>query len=225
MKFLDDSGLSTFWNNCKSWFGSKVSASKTGNNITVSLYGKTPGQTAGTNEDILLNSTTLSMSKSPITTAAQGTAIPADDITAWSTGSLPSLTISNKSISPVAGFDSGTRPSLTITDTTVLSGYEITPTTGVSGSMDVSDGVLSISFDQVVTNVSGTETTTSVGSGSAWSAGTAPSLSLGESVTIGSAESWNAGTLPALSYDAKSIPNISIDSGTSVVTDISVLNE
>lgn len=224
MAFLDEVGLDTFWNICKGWFGSKVASSKSGNDVTVSLYGKVSGEEPGSNEDVLLTSTTLSLEKAAIPTASQGTAIPADDITSWSSGSLPSLTVTSKEISQVTGFNGGTRPSLTITETPVLSKYELTPTQGTSGSMQVEGGVLSVSFDTVVTSVTGSETTTTVGSGSAWDAGAAPSISFGDPVSVGSASAWNAGTLPSLTYDAKAIPNVSVNSGTDVVTDISISN-
>lgn len=222
MPFLDEVGLNTFWKICKQRFGSKVDATKQQNVITLSLYGKEDTNTDGTDEDHLLTSTQLQLSTASVPTPVAGTAITADDITEWSAGSLPALSTATKSISPVTEFDSGQSPSLTITPTDVLSGYQVNPTTGSAGSMSVEDGVLSISFGTVVTGVSGSPTVSTIGSGSSWSPGSLPQLSLGEAVSIGSVEGWSAGALPALAYSEKAIPNISVSGSTSVITDISI---
>lgn len=87
-----------------------------------------------------------------IGSASVGTAIAADDITAWSAGTLPSLTINS---------------------TTVATG--VSAPTGTAGQAGISNGVLTITNSSVpVTSV--TVNTASIGSASGWSAGTTPSL-------------------------------------------------
>lgn len=97
--------------------------------------------------------TTYTVTSESIGSASTGTAIPADDITAWSQGTLPSITISSVDV-----------------------GTSITPTSGNAPSFSVTNGVLTLSegstpLTGVTLNIS------SIGSASNWSAGTLPSLS------------------------------------------------
>lgn len=87
-----------------------------------------------------------------IGSASAGTAISADDITSWSAGTLPSLTVSN---------------------TNVVTG--VTTAAGTAGRAGISNGVLTITNSSTpLTSV--TVSTASIGSASGWSAGTTPSL-------------------------------------------------
>lgn len=116
----------------------------------------------GTNTTVSFNSTGNKMSINAIDTkytanttsigsASAGTAIPADDITAWSAGTLPSITITSTACDDITAWSAGT-----------------------AASASVSNGVLIITNG---TAPSLSYTAKSVGSASAWSAGTLPSLS------------------------------------------------
>ena len=115
--------------------------------------------------DAVFTDTTYAASTASIGSASTGTTIPADDITAWS---------------------AGTRPSLTVTNTNVIDEFNISMPLA-----EVSEGVLS--FGEASYNY--------------------------HTTTVGSASNWSAGTAPSLSYTAKSIPNIAV-TPTTVVTGI-----
>lgn len=122
-----------------------------------------------------------------------GTAIPADDITAWSAGTLPTL---------------GTAiPADDITGWTANTPTAVTPNTVVSGVNAVQITYDStnerVIFPEYVLN--GGEGQVTNGASATVTAGTAASLSYSaKSIPNVTA----VGTLPSLSYTAKSIPNI-----------------
>lgn len=92
------------------------------------------------------------ISYTTIGSASAGTSISADDITAWSAGTLPSLTVAS---------------------TTVVTA--VTTATGTAASAAITNGVLTITNSSIpLTSV--TVNTASIGSASGWSAGTTPSL-------------------------------------------------
>ena len=131
------------------------------------------------------------------TTPTLGTEIPADDITSWDAGSLPTATYS----AGILTFAAGTLPSLSYTAKSIpnVTAVGTTPTlgtaitvTGVSSNSDVTVPILSSSVS--ITGVS------------SWSAGTTPTL--GTAISADDITSWDAGTLSSLSYSAKSIPNV-----------------
>lgn len=95
--------------------------------------------------------TTYTASTTSVGSASAGTAIAADDITAWSAGSVPSLTITNTACDDITAWNAGTMT-----------------------SASYSKGVLTITNGSAP---SLSYTARSVGSASGWSAGTAPSLS------------------------------------------------
>ena len=131
-----------------------------------------------------------------------GTAIAADDITSWSAGTAPSLTITSVAADDITAWSDGTLPSLTITS---VAADDITAwDAGSVTTASVSNGVLTITTG---TASSLSYTARSIGSASGWSAGTKPSLSY-TARSIGSASGWSAGTVPSLSYTARSIPNV-----------------
>ena len=95
--------------------------------------------------------TTYTASTTSIGSASAGTAIAADDITSWSAGTVPSLTITSTACDDITAWSAGTMT-----------------------SASYSKGVLTITNGSAP---SLSYTARSVGSASGWSAGTAPSLS------------------------------------------------
>lgn len=134
----------------------------------------------------------ISFATTSVGSASTGTAIPADDITAWTTNTPTSVT--KKTV--VTG---GTTTAITpVTSKTV-----VTSASGATASY--SAGILTL-------------TNGSFGTGASVTTGTAvnayTSLTTGDSVDV------TPGTAASLSYTAKSIPNISVSSKT-VVTGLS----
>lgn len=157
--------------------------------------------------------TKYTATKENIGSASAGTAISADDITAWNAGSAPSLTVTDTAVDDITGWSAGTSPSLTVTS---VSCDDITAwTSNAPTSSVVSDGVLTITTGSAA---SLSYTARSVGSASGWNKGALPTLTY-TARTIGSASNWNAGSVPSLSYTARTIPNISVTTK-SVVTDV-----
>ena len=157
--------------------------------------------------------TKYTATKENIGSASAGTAISADDITAWNAGSAPSLTVTDTAVDDITGWSAGTSPSLTVTSVScddITAWTSNTPTSSV-----VSDGVLTITTGSAA---SLSYTARSVGSASGWNKGALPTLTY-TARTIGSASNWNAGSVPSLSYTARTIPNISVTTK-SVVTDV-----
>ncbi len=137
-------------------------------------------------------------------TPTLGTEIPADDITAWSAGSLPTFGTAF-SVPNVTDNSSVTASKVTKTDNTVVKTIsQANSTSTIIGSVE--DGVLTL-ISQAITEV---------GAVTAGSTATASAVSITDvtatKVTLGTAFSipnvTGAGTLPSLSYTAKSIPNI-----------------
>ena len=134
----------------------------------------------------------ISFATTSVGSASAGTAIPADDITAWTTNTPTSVT--KKTV--VTG---GTTTAITpVTSKTVVTSASGATASYSAGTLTLTNG----SFD----------TGASVTTGTAVNAYT--SLTTGDSVDV------TPGTAASLSYTAKSIPNISVSSKT-VVTGLS----
>ena len=147
-KFLDNSGLVTFWKNCKLWFSSKIGVSKTSNTLTFSLYGSQ--EVSGQSQDRLIDSASISLQTGSVSS-----------ISAWSAGTAPSLTVNSTSIPNVTDVGSATTASVG------------------------NDGILVITQGAVPT--------------------------LGTAISVGSASNWSAGTAPSLTYsDASVLSDISV---------------
>lgn len=130
-----------------------------------------------------------------------GTAIPADDITAWTTNTPTTISYTSRSIPNVtaAGAATVSNGTLSISDTTLgtaISADDITAyTEGTAASLNYTA--------KSIPNV------TSVGS--------APTL--GTAFSVKAVDTFTANTLPSLSYTARTIPNISV-TPTTVVTSL-----
>lgn len=136
-------------------------------------------------------------------TPTLGTAIPADDITAWNAGTLPTLGTSF-SVPNVTRNDSVAASKVTKNDSTVVKTIsQAASTSSTIGT--VSNGVLTLS--QAITAV-GAVTVDSTATASAVTITdvTATNVTLGTVFSIPNIT--GVGTLPSLSYTAKSIPNI-----------------
>lgn len=154
------------------------------------------------------NITGINKTTASIGSASAGTAIAADDITAWTTNTPTQVT--KKTV--VTGGSTTAVPN--ISKKTVVTG--VTPATVVTSASGASasyaNGILTITNGSFGTGASATVTTgDSVTVGTAINAYT--SLTTGDSVDV------TAGTAASLSYTARSIPNISVTSKT-VVTDV-----
>ena len=182
----------------------------------------------------LKTSGSIGVSTTNIGSASAGTAIPADDITDWSAGTLPTLgtaipadditawttntptAVTKKTVVTDATFNTvvtSVTPATVVTSVTKKTVVTGTSVTNEVLSFTTGDSVSSTTGASatVGTGVSGTKTT---GDSVTVTAGTAASLSY----TAKSIPNVTAvGTLPSLSYTAKSIPNISVTS-TSVAT-------
>lgn len=178
--------------------------------------------------------------------ATAGTAIAADDITAWSAGTLPSVTVETIVVPNVTSV--GTLPSLTPTEKTIpnvtsagtapsmtksnVTAKSVKTINNAVPSATISEGVLTIATpvatvvteDKTATYISAWSagsaatlgTAIKVNSADSWSAGTLPVLGTAITFDAITTDSWNPGTLPSLSYTARSIPNISVSSKTVV---------
>ena len=142
--------------------------------------------------------TKYTASTTSIGSASAGTAIKANNITAWSTGTLPTLGTAI-SADDITSWSTGTLPKLG----TALAADDITNwSTGTLPTLGTA-----ISADDITSWSTGTLPT--LGSAipaddiTSWSAGTLPSATVQDEIlTI------TFGTLPSLQYTAKSIPNI-----------------
>lgn len=151
--------------------------------------------------------TTKNIKTATVGSASAGTAIAADDITAWSAGTAPSLTITSVACDDITAWSAGTLPTLGTAipadDITAWSAGSLPSLTynSTNHSLTFSQGSLpSLSYTaKSIPNVTGV--------------GTLPSLSY-TARSVGSASNWSAGTVPSLSYTARSIPNISVTSTT-----------
>lgn len=110
-----------------------------------------------------------------------------DEVTSWSDGTLPELTVTPISIPNVTS--AGTAPSLTVTPVSVPN----VTNAGSATTASVSAGILNINIGSAPT----LGTAISVGSASDWNAGSAATL--GTAISVGSASGWSAGTKPSLS--------------------------
>ena len=171
-----------------------------------------------------------------IGSASTGTAIPADDITAWDAGALPTLGTALKP-SKITAWSAGSAPTLgtaipadDITAWTTNTPTAVTPNTVVTSASGATATVSGCTL--TITDGSfGTGTSCTVTAGTAASlsytaksipnvtaVGSAPSLTY-EAVTVPNVT--GVGSLPSLTYAAKSIPNISV-TPTTVATGIEV---
>lgn len=110
-----------------------------------------------------------------------------DEVTSWSDGTLPSLTVTPVTIPNVTS--AGSAPSLTVTPVSIPN----VTSAGSATTASVTAGILNITIG--VAPTLGTDI--SVGSASNWDAGSAPTL--GTNISVGSASDWSAGTKPSLS--------------------------
>ena len=110
-----------------------------------------------------------------------------DEVTSWSDGTLPELTVTPISIPNVTS--AGTAPSLTVTPVSVPN----VTNAGSATTASVSAGILNINIGSAPT----LGTAINVGSASDWNAGSAATL--GTAISVGSASGWSAGTKPSLS--------------------------
>ena len=151
--------------------------------------------------------TTKNIKTATVGSASAGTAIAADDITAWSAGTAPSLTVTSVACDDITAWSAGTLPTLGTAipadDITAWSAGSLPSLTynSTNHSLTFSQGTLpSLSYTaKSIPNVTGV--------------GTLPSLSY-TARSVGSASNWSAGTIPSLSYTARSIPNISVTNTT-----------
>lgn len=151
--------------------------------------------------------TSYNVTTSAIGSASAGTAISADDITAWNAGNTPTLGTAI-SADDITAWDAGSTPTLG----TAIPADDITSwNAGVLPDATVADEVLTLTFGTLPTlnyTAKNIPNVTSVG--------TAPTLNY-SARSIPNVTS--VGTAPTLSYTARSIPNITVTSKT-VVTGI-----
>ena len=157
--------------------------------------------------------------------ASAGTAISADDITAWTTNTPTSVTkktvVTGGSTTAIPNVTAvGSVPSLSYTARSVgsASGWSA----GTAASASYSAGVLTLTNG---TAPSLTITSTDCDDITSWSAGSTPTLGTAinayTSLTTGDSVSVTAGTAASLSYTSRSIPNISVTS-TSVANGVTL---
>ena len=171
----------------------------------------------------IISDTWYKASTTSVGSASAGTAISADDITAWTTNTPTVVTKktvvtggTTTSIPNVTGV--GSAPSLSYTARSVgsASGWSA----GTAASASYSNGILTITNG---TAPSLTVTSVACDDITAWSAGSTPTLGTAidayTGLTTGDSVSVTAGTAASLSYTSRSIPNISVSSQT-VVTGI-----
>ena len=113
-----------------------------------------------------------------------------DEVTNWSDGTLPQLTITDATVSNVSVTTPGAAASLT---TQPISVPNVTRA-GTATTASVSAGVLNISIGQDTT----LGTAVQFKAVDSWTANT-PTVITSTPVTVGSASGWNAGTKPTLS--------------------------
>ena len=123
-----------------------------------------------------------------IGSASAGTAISADDITAWSAGTIPSLTTTTHSVPNITGNTSVTVKSVKTVNT-------------VMTTATISSGVLTFSTGASVVTEDKTASNTTVGT----------------AISIKGVNEWSAGTVPSLSYTSRTIPNISVTTVTNIL--------
>ena len=170
-----------------------------------------------------INGTTTNvaiLATTSVGSASAGTAIPADDITAWTTNTPTEVTPNTV----VTGGTTTNIPNITkktvvtgVTKKTVVTGCTpATVVTSASGATaSVSGCTLTITDGSFSTGASASVTT-----GDSCTVTTGDSVTVGTpiaaytSLTTGDACSVTAGTAASLSYTAKSIPNISVSSKT-----------
>lgn len=173
---------------------------KNGSNVTITG--------SGANVTIAATDTTYTATKENIGSASAGTAIAADDITAWTTNT-PTV-VTKKTV--VTGGTTTDIPN--ISKKTVVTGVtKKTVVTSASGATaSYANGILTITDGSFSTGDSVT-----VSTGDSVTVGTA--IKAYTSLTTGDSVSVTPGTAASLSYTARSIPNISVTSK-SVVTEV-----
>lgn len=190
-----------------------------------------------------MKDTTYTASTTSIGSASAGTAIAADDITAWTTNTPTAVTANTV----VTGGSKTSIPNISkktvvtsVTKKTVVTGGNTTSIPNISkktvvtsasgATAAISNGVLTITNGSFSTGDSVTVGTainayTSLTTGDSVDVATGDSVTVGTainaytSLTTGAACSVTPGTAASLSYTARSIPNISVSSKT-VVTGI-----
>ena len=175
-------------------------------------------QELGTAVDLSNYITNVTASTVSVGSASTGTAISADDITAWTTNT-PTV------VSPATVVTGGSTASITpVSSKTVVTGgstteYKpvstISTSSGTAASASVSNGVLTITNGSTpITSVTVSTTSikpyTSLSTGTSVTEGTA--VTVYKSLTTGPAATVTAGTAASLSYTSRSIPNISVTS-------------
>lgn len=144
-----------------------------------------------------------------IGSATAGQVIPADDITAWDAGSVPSLSVTTYTVPNVSGSTDVSIPNVTENTSVTVKSVKTadTPTTA-----KISAGVLTITKGTSVVTEDKTATNTTLGTNIS-----ASKVTLGNAFSIKGVNEWDEGSLPSLSYTAKSIPNISVTDVTNVL--------
>ena len=112
-----------------------------------------------------------------------------DEVTSWSDGTLPQLTVTDTSVSNVSVTTTGVAAALTPQQVTVPNVTQA----GTATTASVSAGILNINVGQDTTLGTAVQFD-AIGS---WTTNT-PTVVSSTPVTVGSASGWNAGTKPAL---------------------------
>lgn len=170
-----------------------------------------------------INGTTTNvaiLATTSVGSASAGTAIPADDITAWTTNTptevTPNTVVTGGTTTNIPNIAKKTVVTGVTKKTVVTSCTPATVVTSASGATaSVSGCTLTITDGSFSTGASASVTT-----GDSCTVSTGDSVTVGTpiaaytSLTTGDACSVTAGTAASLSYTAKSIPNISVSSKT-----------
>ena len=119
-----------------------------------------------------------------------------DEVTSWSAGTLPTLTIEDASVSRVSVTTPGVAASLTPQPVSIPN----VTRAGTATTASVTGGILTITVGQDTTLGTNIDFN-AVGS---WTANT-PTVISSTPVTVGSASGWDEGTLPALGQDPTTV--------------------
>ena len=144
-----------------------------------------------------------------------GTAIPADDITAWTTNTPTTINYTARSIPNVTNV--GSIPTLDYSTNTIPNVTSVGSRTTIE--ITVENNVLSLPAAIYDTTVPTLGTAFSASDITEWNAGSTPTL--GTAIAADDITAYTAGSAASLSYTPKSIPNISLSNDITVVTGIS----
>lgn len=150
-----------------------------------------------------VNASSYNLATTTVGSASAGTAIAADDITAWTTNTPTAVT--KKTVVTSATFNTVVTGGSTTSITPVTKKTVVTSASGATAAY--ANGVLTITNGSFGTGDSVT-TGTAVNAYTSLTTGSSGSATTGDSVTV------TAGTAASLSYTARSIPNISVSNKT-----------